>query len=616
MEDNIVIDITLVTGEINLETPSCIVREMAKCMFISVDESLLTDLGYRSDINRTIKNMKIISFKRTDRSNVNNWERLAKFINPDIELGWKMSLLSDAYKTMINKIDCPNSDYVTDNVRVQYPRPEILDVLTPCILYNWCLKLNINLRITSTIQEMKSMVSMMLNISRCKLINMITRDMVLVEKNMLITILTELKNAKRDNTLIGKADIDDIKNTYQIIMSIDQTSIPNRPRTKEEAVVLAAIRYMIDISESENPMIDYESISCGSPITDSYMKRIATINKDAYYLRKTFNPIFPSEFYELKDLQNMAKNEFITYNGNNTKESIYNDLVLDYYTDTFRLSLQHGITTFTTPIFLEELEDYDKKNEIITYGSKNTELTPYLVSELISLFRANKDFSCPDRRGGVFSKESINKLRSIAKSKIPPPIPGVFQGTQYTINNTWKQLVTEIKNVEMYQSSIEANCKKLKEQYNSSSSDDKVIIKSFLEQLRDCGMYMRAWRGIPNPYPVSKSICENSALTDRLTSESIGKFTEMCDKNKNIGTMINNLPLIRFKDLKYNASSDKNQGLTIGQRLAIVSRGTRDNNVYSCIRMSSNYICASAYLYLQTIGENPGFKIEDLRDIQ
>ena len=74
-----------------------------------------------------------------------------------------------------------------------------------------------------------------------------------------------------------------------------------------------------------------------------------------------------------------------------------------------------------------------------------------------------------------------------------------------------------------------------------------------------------------------------------------------------------NLPLMQYHSASktFIVTTDEDEGLTIGERINIV-RGGENGSYKSCIRMSSNVICASAYYYMRIIGLRIPFDIEEV----
>ena len=60
---------------------------------------------------------------------------------------------------------------------------------------------------------------------------------------------------------------------------------------------------------------------------------------------------------------------------------------------------------------------------------------------------------------------------------------------------------------------------------------------------------------------------------------------------------------------------NREDGLTIGQRLDIVKMGNTSNRVSACIRLTSNCFGASIHRYMELLHIDPKFDIRDLRSI-
>jgi len=82
-----------------------------------------------------------------------------------------------------------------------------------------------------------------------------------------------------------------------------------------------------------------------------------------------------------------------------------------------------------------------------------------------------------------------------------------------------------------------------------------------------------------------------------------------------LGVFLGGLPLLIYRDGVFNASQQREYGLTLGDRLRLIRSGENTDNMNSCIRMSSNWLCASAYKYMQQINMEPPFEIRSLRYI-
>ena len=70
-----------------------------------------------------------------------------------------------------------------------------------------------------------------------------------------------------------------------------------------------------------------------------------------------------------------------------------------------------------------------------------------------------------------------------------------------------------------------------------------------------------------------------------------------------------------YRKNSYIPSDDKESGLNIGQRIEIVKTGDREDNIFSCIRISSNRFAATHDRILSRLDKKKPFDISKLRNI-
>ena len=159
--------------------------------------------------------------------------------------------------------------------------------------------------------------------------------------------------------------------------------------------------------------------------------------------------------------------------------------------------------------------------------------------------------------------------------------------------------------------------------YDTFDSDDKKRVDRFLIRLLESGMYMRGWTG-EGPYPLTSEETltgrEDQPGIDLRVTQSIQDLENIISDLNNLdglGDLIKELPLIFYNGISGELlpSTEEREGLTIYERINIV-KGGEDGSIHSCIRMSSNRFCASAYYYLTLVGFPPPFNIDGLSHIQ
>ena len=287
----------------------------------------------------------------------------------------------------------------------------------------------------------------------------------------------------------------------------------------------------------------------------------------------------------------------------------YEFLQVEYTSETFYSGLFPLTKKDATVIDLEHLIDIPY-GQLLSYGQIDVSLNPITISELIDLFTANQNFVSPFGAEKVFSQTSIKKLKNILLSPHGPNYQIKIDLQTLSIKKKLFTLITEIELAN------DDSSKMLVSSYKNGNYHEKKYIENLLNILLVFGMNMRGWMGI-GEYPVKEAPVkyDDEAIVALNVTQSIAKYKKERDKNKNIGKLVDSLPLVKYQDGEYLVSKNKNDGFTIGERIEIVIKGKDNQTVYSCIRMSSNFICSSVHKYSLILGLPAPFDIFKLRYI-
>lgn len=243
-------------------------------------------------------------------------------------------------------------------------------------------------------------------------------------------------------------------------------------------------------------------------------------------------------------------------------------------------------------------EDPDELDgNYLLYGALYEELRPVTLEELIASFKAGKDFSISlFEPHEMLSEKSVNKLMLL-----------------YPDSQALKDAIKEVRYNHVSQDEA---LNKLAETYSLSVPTYKEKIKNIINQILYIGMYMRGWDG-ESEYPVIDTIVtlERTDEVELNVSTSIIKLKDLLEEVPDLNPIITSLPLVRHKGGHYVKSININDGLTIMERINIVQTGNTSEDEASCIRLSSNWICSSAHMYLVKIGEKEPFDLASLREI-
>jgi len=367
--------------------------------------------------------------------------------------------------------------------------------------------------------------------------------------------------------------------------------------TEAHAVYSMAYSYGINILDSKLKKQEY-----------SHMLSQGATNykpKDKDFADKyKFNPYYYNIFrfwdhrfsfmYSKEDILSFASDEGMDVK-NVSQEDAQNFLQLSRLVPNF----YHGRLYFSDPISVIGMEPISemKNIETVSYGIfEDRKSKVYTLEELNGWFSSKQSFLNPESPNERFSEESIRKLKKILS---------VFENENSII------LENTIKNIELLYSKYKVSERNFMQKY---AGNEEMI--HALTLVLEIGMYMRGWKVSCGKWPLgSEQTGFGNDEYDTVflnVSNACVAFQEFIE-DKEIKEILD-LPLLQFNRGTFEKSNVEEQGLTIGQKLDIVSAG-ESGSIYSCIRLSSNWIVTSAYRYLDLLDSKPDFKIEHLRYI-
>lgn len=207
----------------------------------------------------------------------------------------------------------------------------------------------------------------------------------------------------------------------------------------------------------------------------------------------------------------------------------------------------------------------------IAPGNPLGKYIPYSLEEITMSFLYHTDFVNPKRHPQKFSQREIQRIK-----KLVGDLQDVSEEAKYlldiidTVDAKLNGRIKEITNIQPDQA-----------------------VKEFMSTLLEVGMLMRGWSGQSN-YPLESEQCKGT-IDDSRILENLFQLKES-------GSICLDLPLFRYRS-GFEMSTQACQGYTIGERLNII---LKNETVYSCIRMSSNWLVATAHYYLDHyFKENP-----------
>ena len=381
--------------------------------------------------------------------------------------------------------------------------------------------------------------------------------------------------------------------------------------TEIEAVILGALNYKIDISDAQDPIKEYRHLRETSMEGGIYIpkdtKLMETYKRDQYGLRLdiTFNPRLPRVIYAPEDLKALAISEGYLESDFRFADA-YELLQTSYIMNNFYHGKLPELTNRTTPIYLEKIKSIDN-NVMLSYGVKGMGMIGIRYGELAKTFMSSLTFKSPFDINEVIDLRLIRKLKNLCQ------LNRVVDNNEEAMDER-RELFEAISKVELFISEKGEKALELFEIYKYSSNEIRHQIELCINKLLELSMNLRGWLGIGD-YPIANAPVDDQEQVDIKVTVNLSKFYQQCDELGTIGQLILSLPLLEYRGGQFIASSDENNGLTIGDKLEILKRGHEADAIYSCIRISSNWLAATVYRYMQILGLPEPFNITLLRRI-
>jgi hypothetical protein len=610
-----------ITGEIDDTTPLCVLEEIANAHWFKYK---------KEDKNHLLKNIaaspiQTVTTNIPDRD-ITDWEKIARFVNKNHQ--WPQGKLSVAFNFLMKFVTTKDPlPKIPITFECGAQTPDSLYSINACVLYKICKYHNIKVDTNTTLHQMAFGVKML----RESPDSIIRRAKYFIEKDArvkdMINLLVTSSYDVRDPEINTVADVtfnhypnitishELLHSVYNSLNDIKVLQSKINPTTETGAIALAAINYNIDISKTLNPNKEYSNMVLQGrnqfvPI-DAWMKHWFEKNTLLFDLTVTFNPLFSQDFYSNANLHAMVVNEgYIQTEITNASE--YELLQLAYVSETFYIGEMPNLKTRQTVIDLDDVDEIPY-GELVCFGQIDAPLEPASMTELTNLFNANQNYTNPFQKNSVFTQTAIHKLKLIAQSLTGPVTNKMLTPETLQVR---ARLLDAIIGVEIMIQSTDGKTRQFLLAYRNSSLEIKRNVQNALTKLLHVGMFFRGWDGKGN-YPVLKAPVphEKEAEIALCTTEAMRDYNTQIRALNDIGTLLNDLPLVIYKDNEYQASTKSSDGLTIRDRLAIVRDGETTDNIASCIRLSSNWICSSAHKYITAIGLPSPFDVFDLRYI-
>lgn len=483
--------------------------------------------------------------------------------------------------------------------------PENLDCT---MVYKLCRRENIPTRPEHTLEDMVGMLELSERASTERLRDFfIDRVMTMSVPELLGVFHTLLPSSAADLSMHALLRAYPERRGEESLWDPLKTRIP---RTGQEAVILAAKNFRVNISESLSPLMEYalllkSGVSDKSFPIDSNLQ--AKIGNDPHAIRldQRFFPELPEFLYCSEDLRKMALEE--GWCDSNGDPSHYDFLKKSYYENTF-YAFGRGPMSGVMPeneTLKIELTPYSEEepHNLVLWGSRDRPQNMICLtwSELLLTFENYGEFRNPiGREGGIFEAHTIRKLNILAKK---PCISRVVAERR-------KRLVAVIERV--YLSNHE-RMERLNLVRNVFVSDEerRGEMEKLLLGLFRVTLAMRSHRD-------GEEMVGGEGGGVDIETAQINVGLRLIDLHDLLGSSQGwvretflQLPIVLYyaKEGKFSVSESSFEGYTIGGRMKIVCEGEGTPAMSSCMRLSSNWFLSTVCYYQLQFGFPVSFDV-------
>lgn len=591
-------------GGIDVNTPAIILLEIASFMNIKLATTKITNQQYRSRVITTL--IKHDDTKINKPYTVTDLQKLAQYINRDPRIVWSTKTLLTAHSFLLrlDQITPANvRKILSPNITFGSLTPQTPNTIDLISLYAILSKLNIIPTNTSDTLSLSEIWSSQLR-------NYLETDHYLMKREIIsnldlcapATIFNLYSKIKRLKNIapVPKIDLNLLESIYkkEKLKSKALDKEENTPKTNEEAIVLAAVYYSLDLLSVRDPILVYYKLVENPRYRNSFKK-----------INQHFNSNLPRCFYSDAVIQRIASD--LGFSNKNIKSSDPYQLCLEaQHLNQFKHGKRRTHSNEKTHVYLTSIKDLSY-HQCVSFGLKNTprrEVSKlryfiYTYTELLITFSTYLDFVPPNKSDAIsFTPRDIRRLLHLSTHH-------QYFGESDDAYRVRIQLATKIKQIKSSRKQLSAAEKMLL--VYIKDEETKVEIEKVLILFTEAVMYMRGWLGPPNDYPLADTLVKDQDQVDMLVGVNLSKMC-LYLKERNIVNLIYDLPLYQYNQGCYVRNIDKEKGLTIGERLSILEN---KDNINSCIRTSSNWFLASISKYYTLIGALSPFEIDDVRRI-
>lgn len=602
-------------NNIHAETPYQVIIELIACCGKTVKEENI--INQREKIISFLENYNYVLPPEVSYYSSDDYNKIANFVSGE-NSPWQRENLIRAKQHII---DFDEKLEISIPIRYGYKTNDNIFNYDILMLYNYCCARKIKLEKEDTIDTIAEKIKTKKeedaiseedcieiikdNVEDCNKLELLQMMKFLhskekKEKDIIIEPIIpkqEVLEVKKKRPLTS---VEEIKNNININYMISRSDLD-----ENEALVYAAKFLALNLKDSVNrveELMEYnrcrvEEITY-SPLFEDKFGKNYKINNYYYRLEYFWHPDI-SDLYPQKNINMLLKNEALK------SEASKDELDTSLCYKNFYLGIIPGQENQETLVYKYNPSNLSK-NKILTYGVRQeNNFVLVSVEEIIKHFKSYNRLVDFVNTEEMINEHAIRKLISICK---------LFSNEEEYMNLI--EIIDEIKNKKPEEDNL---LEEFKSKYLFASDQ----IDRVLEEIFFLAMYIRGWK-INNmyDYPLAADNCLSytdyeKKIEDNVRS-SIRRINNYIDNiaDKSIAKMIKQLPLVKYnrKNKEFYNSVNVEEGLTIFDRIKIINETT--DNIYACLKLSSNHLAASAQYYLDKLATKKIFDIDKLEFVQ
>ena len=608
---------------IGTETPRCVLDEWAETL--GVQPGLYTSTQLVALLHERNRLLASTSVPSTGPSTPEHWTRWAQFLNPRCK--WSQSSLAQAWLRMGRALqEGPGS---IPEGEVGWPTSRHPRKIPTTLAYGCLVRRSVYVPPHATPAHLAEL----LHLSKAPVGEAGMRKAILTllhaRPSSALSVWSFLVEQSREllaeRYVPGSDQAERLRTLFQLWESRMFRVEQYEPRTHDEAVLLAAMQYGVDIHTALNPLHEYTHLVLSiaehagrsrghlwgcvqytHPV-DPTLATWTNRNPAALSLAHTYVPVFPVELWPqdaAKDLaERWGKSATHASHVMTTQEFLqWRAVAFHFY---------GGIPcTPVNPQTHVELTDVSTlpNPDAVAYGNAEQGYSVMSWRELQQWLEQTRTPAWPAAKGSVEIDEcALAQLERLAQDR------------------QWYPLVQAVRVLKEDATDERKAAQALVLSYRASPPTEQQTIDTVLWTWLYMGMSMRGWRADPpgtpaglakaalyiaTPFPLHETSVEPGDTLDlRIHRWCEVLYDALAECTPAWRTRLATARLYLFSDGQYLPAHDRDQGLTLEDRLRIL---TRTDNVHACVRLSSNWMCSSAYYYLTQLGCDLPFSIRDL----